>query len=324
MDYSKIRGFNYQPSYASTSFESWMFFDPQIWELEFRRGKDYFPGINALRLWLDWAAYIRNPERFVQNFATAVELCDRICGAKALPCLFNRWHNDFLDCGGIYMEHFMPGWAWLNTSEHKFDKYICDVVSPFISDERILAWDVCNEPFTYNLPNPELDYVEECEFQWLKHISEAIKATGAKQDVGISIHPHHHKRGLERVEPIEDVLFIHPYYEGALDDDAYKADWLKDKLDDMVAVSKASGKPLLITEFGWGTIHNDLLRTQTLEYSMQEYCKRNIGFIAHALNHSLVADLHDPEYGPAAGPGNLMFIGPDGKLRPHHDIFNKY
>lgn len=86
MDYSKIRGFNYQPSYASTSFESWMFFDPQIWELEFRRGKDYFPGINALRLWLDWAAYIRNPERFVQNFATAVELCDRICGAKALPC----------------------------------------------------------------------------------------------------------------------------------------------------------------------------------------------------------------------------------------------
>ena len=322
-DYSKVRGFNYQPSYASTSFESWRQFDPQIWELELRRGKEFFPGINAMRIWLDWEAYRRNTKEFVKNFATVVDLCDRICGAKTLPVLFNRWHNQFLDCGGIYIEHFVPGWAWLNDGESKFDPYVEDIVKPYIKDERILAWDVCNEPFTYEFPNPELTYIEECEFQWLSRISRKIKEIGAIQDVGISIHPHHKKAGLERVEPIEDVLFVHPYFEGSLDDEEYKANWQRE-LDDMVDVGKASGKPLLVTEFAWGTLHNDLLRAQTLEYSMKAYVERGIGFMPHALHHSLVADLHDPEYGPVAYPGNLMFIGPDGRMRPYHDVFNKY
>lgn len=322
-DYSKIRGFNYQPSYASSSFESWRQFDAQIWELELRRGKEFFPGINAIRLWLDWEAYMRNPKKFVADFETAIDLCDRICGAKVIPCLFNRWHNDFLDCGGIYLEHFMPGWHWLNPGVHKFDAYVRDLVEPHVNDERILAWDICNEPFTYDLPNPELVYIEQCEYNWLEHLYNVIKATGAKQDVGVSIHPHHKKKGLERVVPIQDVLFIHPYYEGALDDEAYKSNWLRE-LDDLMDVGAACGKPMLVTEFAWGTMYNDLLRAQTMEFSMQEYVKRGLGFLAHALHHSLVADLHDLEYGPAAAPGNLMFIGPDGKMRPYHDVFNKY
>jgi hypothetical protein len=42
-DFSSIRGFNYQPSYGSTSFENWCYFKPEIIELELRRGKQYFP-----------------------------------------------------------------------------------------------------------------------------------------------------------------------------------------------------------------------------------------------------------------------------------------
>ena len=29
MDYSEIRGFNYQPSYGSSSFENWLYFNPE-------------------------------------------------------------------------------------------------------------------------------------------------------------------------------------------------------------------------------------------------------------------------------------------------------
>jgi len=75
--YSTIRGFNYQPSYAATIYESWRFFDAQIWELELRRGKGYFPGINAIRLWLDWNAWVLDPARFNKNFRP-VQLVKRL------------------------------------------------------------------------------------------------------------------------------------------------------------------------------------------------------------------------------------------------------
>lgn len=41
MNYAEVRGFNYQPSYGSTSFENWINFDPEIIELELRRGKEF-------------------------------------------------------------------------------------------------------------------------------------------------------------------------------------------------------------------------------------------------------------------------------------------
>ena len=46
VDISKIRGFNYQPSYGSTSYENWIYYKPEIVELELRRGKFYFPKMN--------------------------------------------------------------------------------------------------------------------------------------------------------------------------------------------------------------------------------------------------------------------------------------
>ncbi len=64
MDYSQIKGFNYQPSYGSSGFELWQKFDSTIIEKELGLGKKYFPGMNAIRLWLSWDSFIRNPRRF--------------------------------------------------------------------------------------------------------------------------------------------------------------------------------------------------------------------------------------------------------------------
>ena len=54
MDCSRVRGFNYQPSYGSSALEVWQGFDAGTVDLELGRGKKYFPGINAIRLWLSW------------------------------------------------------------------------------------------------------------------------------------------------------------------------------------------------------------------------------------------------------------------------------
>jgi hypothetical protein len=57
---------------------------------------------------------------------------------------------------------------------------------------------------------------------------------------------------------------------------------------------------------------------------MGELAKRHIGIIPHALHHSLVADLHLPEYGPVGGAGDLRFINADGSLRKGHDVYNQF
>ena len=68
IDFSKVRGFNYQPSYGTSSFENWMYFRPEIVELELRRGRFYFPKMNTIRVWLDMKAWTRDKKRFRDNF----------------------------------------------------------------------------------------------------------------------------------------------------------------------------------------------------------------------------------------------------------------
>ncbi len=44
----------------------------------------------------------------------------------------------------------------------------------------------------------------------------------------------------------------------------------------------------------------------------------------HALQHSLVADLHYAAYGPVGSRRRLHFVNPDGSLRKGHEAFNEY
>jgi hypothetical protein len=61
-----------------------------------------------------------------------------------------------------------------------------------------------------------------------------------------------------------------------------------------------------------------------IRYTLGELKKRSIGFIPHALPHSLVADLHLPQYGPVGPPGDLRFINADGSLRKGHELYNEF
>ena len=62
--FSEIKGFGYQPSYGSNGFEIWNYFNPEKIEIEIKRGREYFPNANMLRLWLSFDAFVKNPEKF--------------------------------------------------------------------------------------------------------------------------------------------------------------------------------------------------------------------------------------------------------------------
>lgn len=75
--YASIRGFNYQPSYAANGVQSWLdMFDRDVFKREIECGKEYFPNINTLRIWLSHVAFVLNPDRNAANLEAVLRLHD--------------------------------------------------------------------------------------------------------------------------------------------------------------------------------------------------------------------------------------------------------
>ena len=320
MDYAYIRGFNYQPCYGPPGLELWRNFDADIIKQELGQGKEYFPKMNAIRLWLSWNAFKRDEAKFAADFDTALQIAASY-ELVVMPVLFNRWHDRVLDYGGIYIDHFLPGINWLKQEdiEDMFDPYLEMVVGNHADDERIFAWDLCDEPFSYGHPE-KLPEIVAAEYRWLEAMYDHCHTYDVQAPVTVGIRFGHDRRiGIERIEPISDILSTHPYYiSGA----HTKAEYEK-LLDVYVEFAEQVDKPLLATETCWGAI-DDAERVEIIRYTLGELKKRNIGWLGYLLHHSLIADAHRPEHGPVGGPGNLMFIEADGSLRPGHEIFNQF
>lgn len=319
MDWSGVRGFNYQPSYGSSGFELWQKFDAETVRLELCRGKQYFPAMNAIRLWLSWDSYLRDPKRFAADFEKALRIADGF-RLRVMPCLFNRWHDKALDYGGIYLDHFLPGASWVQKPD-MFGPYMEAIVGGHADDGRILAWDLCNEPFSYGCAPETIPDIVKAEFAWLKGLYDRCKSLGAKAPVTVGIHQGHGLKGLERIGPISDVLSIHPYWTADSpphDKKAYEA-----ALDECVAFGRKVGKALVATETCWGSL-DDAKRVEIIRYTLTQLKRRGIGWLVYLLHHSLIADAHRAAYGPTSEPGNLAFIEADGSLRPGHEVFNEF
>ena len=322
--FSYVRGFNYQPSYGSTSLENWVNFNPQVIEQELRRGKTYFPGFNTVRYWLSWDAYFRKPELFKANFETALQIADRL-GIKVIPCLFNRWHDSTgYDNGGVYLENIaMPGcWAYYRPL---YLSYVKDLAAAHCGDPRILVWDLCNEPFSYDVVTEQLRPFIQPELDWLTEMYHIVKEADPGTPVGVSIHQNHGREGLERINAISDVLLIHPYFvcdKETIFDPVLRQSY-RENVDMMCAFGKGAGKPMLVTETCWGAM-TDEDRVEVIRFTLDTLSQHGLGFVVHALHYSLVADLHYPEDGFVGHSYNLAFTTRDGELRPGHEIFNQY
>lgn len=312
MDSSKIRGFNYQPSYGSTGLELWMRFDAGIIRREIGLGRKHFPGMSAIRFWLSWDAYSRDPGRFFANFETALVIFAEQ-NLSVMPVLFNRWHDDQLDYGGVYVDHFLGRMGGVVRQPHLFADYVSQVVGRHARDPRVFCWDLCNEPY----PASGFPEIERIELDWLARMYAVARAAGAVAPITVGSHLGCH---VSKVEPISDVLSIHPYL--MVDTPEQREAFVK-MLDDYVGVARKAGKALLATETCWGS-RSDEARVANIRFTLGELRKRGIGWLVYLLHHSLIADAHRPEFGPVDTPGNLAFIEADGSLRPGHGVFNEY
>lgn len=320
--YSNVVGFDYQPSYAYNSYEAWRFFDGGTFDREIGLGKKYFPKMNTVRLWLSYEAFRYEEVRQARNFETALSICEKH-GCRAVVCLFNCWHDAVMDNGGIYHPQMIPGSVW-GATENMYDSYFDKIVRAHKDDDRILIWDICNEPYSFSGNSEYQAFIEPYETAWLKKMCDMCHDSGAAQPCGIS---HYQKKMntdfLEKTADFVDVLLVHPYYFFSDRDVEILTD---DGFDELLAkynrLSELYGKPVLTTETCWGS-RNDSVRSEIIERTLRAHKKAEIGFIAHALNWSHVADLHDDADGPLGSAGNLMFITRDGRLRPEHEVFSR-
>lgn len=316
IDWTNIRGFNYQPSFGSTGLELWRNFDAAVFRRELELGRKYFPRINAIRLWLSWDAFNRGEAAFAAKFEQSLAILHEL-GLSAMVVLFNRWHDSVLDYGGIYDDHFLPKASYWFSGNDLFSAYIKSVVGAHAHDERVLAWDLCNEPFGYSreeAPGGLLD----AEFGWLKQVHDLCRRQGTTRPITVGLHAGHGVPGMEQVEPLCDVLSIHPYWWQELPTAPFEK-----MLDEYADFAAKVRKPLIASETCWGRL-DDAKRVEIIRYTLGQLTKRRIGFLAYLLHHSPIADAHRPEHGYVGFPGNLLFIEADGSLRPGHEAFNEF
>jgi len=314
MDYASIKGFNYQPSWGSTGYELWRYFDAERMSHELALGKLYFPRMNAIRLWLSYDAWTRDPARFERCFETALAIADKHA-LVVMPVLFNRWHDAILDYGGLYLDHILPKVDWWSDQTDAFTEAIA---GSHARDRRVFAWDICNEPFSYYTAEDRAQY-EIAERAWMTHKYEVLKRAGAQAPVTVGIG----MGGLDlirHVEPISDILSTHPYWGCG---PCKAKDAFLRRLDEYTQFAQQAGKPLLATETCWGST-DDARRVEIIRFTLGHLKARGIGWLVYILHHSLIADAHRAEFGYVSETGNLAFIEADGTLRPGHEAFNEF
>ena len=311
---SEVKGFNYHPSYSYGTLEDWILFDEEVWRRELTVGKEKFPGMNTIRVWLSWNAYCRLQDRFIENIRKVIDIC-RELDIYMIPCLFNRWHDPMVDCDGIYIDHFLPNSSWLQKYGNLFEDYIDALTDAFGDEERILVWDICNEPFAYNGDFELKETVQKSELAWLEGIAQRMRDNNVTQPLGVGSTG---DEPMEILDNICDVYLTHLYYRGG------DVKQFIDRVESFVEESERKNKPLITSECCWGSL-DDEMRAELIRVSLETFKKYGIGYVVHALWYSGCADLHDPCDGRVSPEiGNLCFIRKDGTVRAHHEIFNEF
>ncbi len=311
--YHHIRGFNYQPSYGSHGIEIWAeHFDFEAIRTELGRGKEHFPGINTIRLWLSHDAWLRQPAAVAERVHRVIELGNAY-DLKFIPTLFNAWHS-WPAFGGVTTE-MVGHWGGEERFDVAFRPYIEAIVKPHVNDPRILLWDLCNEPKV----NPNHSDNNPTWLGWLGRARTAIEALG---DCGrITIGACGPPSSVALLEPLCDVITCHPYF--AWNCFVKSKEEYEQRVDGLAELANHTGKPIFASETGWGAL-DDSERAETLEFELRTLTERGFGFTIHLLHHTLVADGHRPEFGPISRAGYMACIEPDGTLRKHHEVINHF
>jgi hypothetical protein len=151
-----VRGCNFQPSTAINQLEMFQAatFDPQTIDRELGLAEGL--GLNAMRVYLHHVAWTSDKAGFKSRLGQYLQIAQKH-GIKTILVFFDDCWNDEYHPGkqpepktGIHNSGWVrdPGTMILNHQDSLsvLESYVKDVMTTFKNDDRILLWDLYNEP----------------------------------------------------------------------------------------------------------------------------------------------------------------------------------
>lgn len=184
-------GFNYIPAYAVNYTAMWdkTTFDPEVIDKELALAEEL--GMNSLRAVLQYAVYEDDPEYFLNTLDKFMDICDKH-GIKFMPtlfddCVFGLENDPVVGKQPEPLEGWYA-WAWspspghsmviFDSTHHKLEKYVKDVMSRFKNDPRIFVWDLYNEPTNGWLGTTSLPLLKKT-ISWAREVNPSQPITVA-------------------------------------------------------------------------------------------------------------------------------------------------
>jgi len=298
-DYGWLRGFNVVPSWGARVEDAWWFYDGRKMRDEVALARQVHA--NCIRLWIEFTAWYRDPEQIAARFLDAVAAIAE-SGMKTMPCLFNRWHDSKFDYGGTYSANFRDGWT------QALD-YVRAMVTPLADDDRVLAWDLCNEPQAHDLSSE----LNRREVAWLGEVAAVVRASGARQPITIGTM---NGGNIDTFAPLVDVLCAHPY--------ARDRAGLEASIVSYRELSAKHSKPLLVNETIPGSL-DDAVRAEGAKYYTELLGEAGFGWMGWALREgAAISTRRDRIDGNGfRGDGFHPFFTADGRLRPGSEFLRE-
>ena len=177
-------GCNFIPSTAINELEMWQADTFDLETIDRELGLAAGIGMNTARVYLHDLAWSQDPDVFKQRLSEFLDIAKRH-GIRPMLVLFDSCWNPEPKIGkqpetriGVHN----CGWVQSPgakseidpTTWPKLEEYVQDVVSSFRDDERILLWDVYNEP-----ANQALELLKEV-FQWVRNANPSQPISSGK------------------------------------------------------------------------------------------------------------------------------------------------
>jgi len=148
-------GSNYTPAYAVNQVQFWHDFRPDVVERELAAARKYF-GISTLRVFLHDINFFQDREALLANMERFLAICEKH-NIKPGFVFFDGCHRH----EGIYLDRptepvrgfHNSRWAQSPQARHfekdnleKFKPYVQEIIRPYRTDERVMFWEIHNEP----------------------------------------------------------------------------------------------------------------------------------------------------------------------------------
>ena len=262
-----ITGANFIPSTAINQLEMWQesTFDPETIDRELGYAEEI--GFNTMRVYLHSLAYKADKEGFKKRIEQYLKIADKH-SIKTIFVFFDDVWNPDPKIGkqqapepGIHNSGWMqdPGYPASKNEENfpELEIYVKDILRTFANDERVLFWDLYNEPGNSNKGNESLPLLIKV-FTWAKEVNPS-------QPVSVGLWAWN-LIDLNTYQALHSDIITYHDYEAP--------DWHRR----VIELLKSHGRPMICTEYMARTRNNSFQNTLPM---LKEY---NVG----AINWGLV------------------------------------